>query len=62
MQLKAQSHSQAHSMQVGIAKTCNVWLHAMPFVPFFTSLIPGKCIYGTRPVSSHPLGAISVSC
>jgi len=21
-----------------------------------------KCVYGTRPVSAHPLGAISVSC
>ncbi len=24
--------------------------------------LPRKCIYGTRPVSAHPLGAISVSC
>ncbi len=24
--------------------------------------LPRKCVYGTRPVSAHPLGAISVSC
>ncbi len=23
--------------------------------------LPRKCIYGTRPVTAHPLGAISVS-
>jgi len=25
-------------------------------------LLPRNCVYGTRPVSAHPLGAISVSC
>ena len=62
MQLKAQSYSQAQSMQVGIAKTCNVWLHATSYVRFSRPLlIPRKCVFGTRPVSAHPLGAISVS-
>ncbi len=54
MQLKAQSHSQAQSMQVGIA---NVLMHATTFVPFSRLLlIPRKCVHGTRPISAHPLG------
>ncbi len=24
--------------------------------------LPRKCVFGTRPVSAHPLSAISVSC
>ena len=27
----------------------------------FRQSLPRKCVYGTRPVSAHPLGAISVS-
>ena len=55
-------HSQAQSMQVTTAKTCNVWLHATLFVPFSRPLLhPSQMCLWHSPCQSTPLGVQLVS-
>ncbi len=46
----------------GSSLSGNMLIFRLPCRVVGRGFLPRNCVYGTRPVSAHPLGAISVSC